>query len=85
MIIDWIMQILLTIVGGLIGLFPAYSLPGSMTGFGSTLGSTFATLNGVFPVQTLGVCLAAVMGLWLFLTAWDAIIFVYRLIPGKFT
>lgn len=85
MILDAIISVLLTIVGGFIGLFPAYTLPSTVTNMGDALGGALATANGIFPVVVLGGCLAAIVGLMLFMHAVDVIAWVYRLIPLKFT
>lgn len=85
MIVDAIIGVALAVLGGFVALFPSYTLPGSMTGVGSNLGSAVATINGVFPVVTLGICIAAVLGLAVFLAAFNAVVWVYQLVPLKFT
>ncbi|MCW2787148.1 MAG: hypothetical protein JWP74_3665 [Marmoricola sp.] len=85
MITSIIISIGLTVVGGLLGLFPAYTLPSSMTSLGSDVGSAVGAANGIFPIVTLGVCLVAVAGVWLFMAAFDLAVWVYELIPMKAT
>lgn len=85
MILDLIVGVLLALVTGIIGLLPSFTLPGSMSDFGTGFGSSLSTLNGLFPVVTLGVCLAAVLGVRLFIAAFNLVVFVYKLIPLKFT
>lgn len=83
MILDLIVKVLLSVFSGFISLFPAWQLPDSMTGFASSLGASVSTINGIFPVVTLGVCLAALVSTWLFVGAFQAVVFVYRLVPFK--
>ena len=85
MLMDLIMAALVGLFEGIIGLFPAYTLPGSMQSFGSELGSAVAGLNGVFPVVPLGICLGLVLVAELFIGAWALVAYVYDKIPFKFS
>lgn len=75
----------LLLVGGLLGMVPAFALPESVTSAGASVGGTLGSVNGIFPVVTLGACLAAVLALWVFVNAWGLIVMVYDRIPFKAT
>lgn len=79
-----IVTLMLTVLTGVLGLLPTYSPP-AFDGLGTTLGEGLAAANALFPVTTVGVCLGIVFGVRVFLLAWDAIIWLYRLIPLKAT
>lgn len=85
MILNIIIALGLTMVGGFIGLFPSYTLPDTVTGVGNQVGEALASANGIFPVVVLGSCIVAMLGLVLFLAAWDAVVFIYDRIPFKAT
>lgn len=79
-----IVTLMLTVLTGVMGLLPTYSPP-SFDGLGTTLGQGLAAANALFPITVLGWCLGVVVGVRVFLLAWDAIIWLYRLIPLKAT
>lgn len=85
MILDAIMGLLVALLTGVVGLLPAWSPPSSITSLGDSIGSAVGSVNGVFPVGTLGACLAIMVGSRLFVFAWGFIVWVYRLIPFKLT
>lgn len=85
MIVDLIVTTLLAVLEGFISLFPAWELPASLTTFGTSIGASLGTINGIFPVVTLGVCLAAILLCWLFIIGFQALVFIYRLVPFKAT
>jgi hypothetical protein len=85
MLIDAIVQAGLLVIGGVVGLFPAYTLPTTVTTLGSNLGSAVAGANSIFPVITLGLCLGVALGGILFLALWNVLVLVYDLIPFKAT
>lgn len=85
MIVDAIIGVLLSLFTGVIGLLPSWQVPSSITDLGGTLGGALSGLNGVFPVGTLGLCLAMMVGCRLFVFAWGLIVWVYRLVPFKLT
>lgn len=84
-VFDIIVRTVMDILSGVMGMFPAYSLPGTVTQLGSSVGSAVAAANGVFPVVTLGVCIAVAISARLFIAAWAGIAWVYNKIPAKFT
>jgi hypothetical protein len=85
MILDAIAGLLLGVLNGVLGLFPAYSLPSSMTDFSASVGSWVGSANGFFPVVTLGVCIGVILAARAFVLAVRLVVFVYDLIPLKFT
>lgn len=85
MIVDLFVAILLGLLGGFISLFPEWTLPPAISSFGTSIGSSLSTINGIFPVVTLGVCLGVILLSWLFILGFQALVFVYRLIPFKAT
>ena len=85
MIVDALIGLLLTVISGVFSLVPAYSLPGSMSDFGASVGSWVSTANGFFPVVALGACLAILLVAQVFVLAYRVLVFVYDVIPLKFT
>lgn len=85
MVTQLLFTLFLGLLSGLISLFPAWSLPGSMSGWGAQVGGALSSVAGIFPVVTLGLCLAAVLASWLFIIGFQALVFVYKLIPLKAT
>jgi hypothetical protein len=84
MIIDAIVGTLMFVLEAFLGLLPSFELDG-LSGFGPSLGGSMAAAGTVFPVGTLGLCLAAVLSVWLFIHAWKLVVYVYSLIPFKAT
>ena len=85
MILDWIMGALIGLWTGFFALFPSYELPDSVSSVGSSLGASVSTVNGIFPIVTLGACLLVMIGARLFVALWAGISWVYGKIPLKFT
>lgn len=85
MIVDVLIGLMVSMFTGVIGLLPAWAPPDSITNFGESVGSAVAGVNGVFPVVTLGICIAMMIGVRLFVLAWGLLIWVYKLVPFKFT
>lgn len=79
-----IVTLLLTVLTSALGLLPTYDPP-DFGDLGTSLGSALAAANALFPITTLGACLAVIVGFRLFLLVWDAIVWLYRLIPLKAT
>lgn len=78
-ITDALITFVCTAARAVLGLIPTWTVPA--TPFGTTsyaLGSMAALGNGYFPVVTLAVCLALVLGLKVVLLGWRFIVFVYH-------
>lgn len=84
MIIDAIVGILMAILQGFLALLPSWDFEG-ISDFGPALGDSLAAASTVFPVATLGLCLAATLAVWLFINGWQLIVYIWRLIPFKAT
>lgn len=84
MILDAIVGLLMNLLEGFLALLPSFDF-GSISDFGQPLGASLAAAGKVFPVALLGGCLAAVLGVWVFIHAWRLIVYVYSLIPFKMT
>lgn len=85
MIVQLVLDIVLGALTGILGLVPTFTVPASVTNFGTSMGSAVAGANGVFPVVTLGVVIGALLALRLAMFVWHGIVFVYKLIPLKGT
>lgn len=81
MIFDRIMQALLGFVEGILALVPSYELPSSVLELGDSIGQAVASVNGVFPVVTLGACIGVLLVALLFKAGWQLIAYVYEKIP----
>lgn len=84
MILDLLFALALLIVGGILAIIPAFSMP-ELGDSGAAMGSAVAAANGLFPVVTLGLCIGAVLLTWVFTSIWAYAVYVYRLIPFKLT
>lgn len=85
MIFDAIIGALISLAAGVLGLFPAYELPASVTDLADTLGSWTATANRFFPMDTLSVAIAAVLGARVFVFLVRVVVWVWDLVPFKAT
>lgn len=85
MITEIMFELFMGVLTGFVSVFPAWAPPASLTGFGAQDGAAMQTIGGIFPVTTLGVCLLAIGATWLFVLTFQAIVFIYKLIPLKFT
>lgn len=85
MIFDAIVGVLLSLVTGLLGLVPAFQLPNSMMSFGANVGTRAAALDDILPITAIGVCFVILIGVRLFIGAFQLIVFVWELIPFKAT
>jgi hypothetical protein len=84
-IFDAIAKLLVAVVKGVMGLFPAYEMPSGLASLGDSIGGSLAGVSAVFPVGTVGVCLALLIGARIILSVFNLVVFVYQLIPLKFT
>lgn len=85
MILDAIIGLLVSFLTAVFSLFPAYSLPGSMTALGSSIGSALNGAGQFFPIGTLGICIGAIVGARVFILGWALVVWLYTKIPAKFT
>lgn len=82
MIVDTFARFLIGIFNGVLGLIPSYSP--NFTGLGGNLGSALAGANSFFPMVTLGICIAAILGLRLFLFSVSLVTWVWSKVPFTF-
>lgn len=85
MIFDAIMTVLTGLLTGLLALLPAYVLPSDFEEVGAALGNALSSAGIYFPIGTLGLCIAAVVGARVFVSIVAVIAWVYEKIPGKLT
>lgn len=81
MITDLIVTAMLGCLDAVFGLFPAFTMPDSGTYTGAL--SWGLAFDGIFPVRTLFVCVAAAFGIELVLRLWDLTVFVYHQFWGS--
>lgn len=81
MIFDAIASFLVSIVNGVLGLFPNYSP--DFQGIGGGLGSSLAGANAVFPVTVLGLCIVSLIGLRVFMLGLTLVTWIWAKIPFK--
>lgn len=84
MVTDAVIRFLGQSVRAILGLVPSWQPPAD--DFGSTatnLGAIAAQGNGYFPVMVLGVCLALVLALKVFLLGWRLVLFIYHQVWGS--
>lgn len=85
MIFDSIVGVLTSVFTGILGLLPAYSLPGNVTALMSNVGSALAGANSVFPVVQLGLCLGVIVAARVFILGWAVVVWLYDKFPFKAT
>lgn len=84
MITAWLLGLLLGTLSGMLGLIPGGVLDMSgMVANVSMISSLAGTLNGYFPLVTLGICLGVVLGLKLLMMGWRLVLFVYHQFWGS--
>lgn len=83
MIFDKVISILFGLLGALLGLLPAWSFDTGFSDAASALTQGVQIANAFFPVQTLGICLAAVLGLRAAMGGWQVAVWLYDKIPFK--
>lgn len=83
MIFDAVLSFLVNVLEGVLSLIPTFEV--DLDGFGSSIGGGVAAANSLFPVVTLGLCIAAAVGLRLFLVfvaflgwVWDKVPFTFK-------
>ena len=76
MITEWILNIFLAMIDGLVSLFPSFSLPDWDAPSQSL--AAVANMNRVFPVCTLILCIIAAVALNIALYAWEFVQFIYH-------
>jgi hypothetical protein len=84
-ILDALAVIAFSLVRAILQLVPAYTLPTQVTSSAGSFGGAAGSVNAIFPVGTLALCLGAVIACRLFLFVWDLVISVYKLFPFKAT
>lgn len=86
MIVEWVVSLVLGIVQGLLSLLPTWEVDTSaFDEMGTDLASLVLKVDAYVPVVTLLACFAIRMGVWVFMSFWRALVFVYDLIPFKAT
>ena len=82
MIVNAFIELISAIVSGVLSLVPDWTVDvTALAAVGGSIGSTASTLNGYFPVATVGVVLVLLLALQVGLLLWRVVIFVYNLIP----
>jgi hypothetical protein len=83
-ITDLIISFTVSVVNAVQAILPSWSisLP-SISSTGTAIGGYAALWNGYFPVATLATCLAAVLGVKVFLSAWRVVLFTYHQFWGS--
>lgn len=81
MILTFLIDALLSVVQGLFSVLPTWSVDTSQMDTAKTVGLTAGSLNGWFPETFLFACLAVVLGVRLFMFAWNGLVWLYGLIP----
>jgi hypothetical protein len=76
MIVDLIVHGITAVLSGLFGLLPSWNLAASFSDAGANLGGSLSNLDGVFPVDTLGICIAALLVLKGVLMVWDVVVWI---------
>lgn len=84
MIVSLLWGLAATILDGVFGLAPTFTLD-KLGGVGDSIGSAVATVNGIFPIVWLGGCIAAAVATWAFVALWELAVYVYKLVPFKAT
>ncbi len=86
MVLDFLLGALLAVLNGVLGLVPAWSPPtvDPSSGVGGAL-AFVAWGNRFFPVRHVFLALGVVLSFSLFVSLWVGVVYVYRLIPFKFT
>lgn len=83
MVLEVVVATLLGVVRGLLGVIPDMVLTLPTTGGGFVVG--YATLNTALPLGEMVVWFGLMLGWQLMALPWLTAIYVYRLVPGKFT
>ncbi len=86
MIVEGLLGGVLALLNAVLGLIPTYTMP--VMGPGSDIGGAIALVgwgNKFFPVNDLFQAIGVILAVRLFLTIWNAAVYVYRLIPFKLT
>lgn len=84
MIIVALLGILLATVGGLLNIIPVAAIDVSgLVANVSQVSGLAGTLNGYFPLVTLGMCLGVVLGLKLLMLGYRLVLFVYHQFWGS--
>lgn len=84
MIFDAIIQLVIGIFTGILGLLPGYEVP-DFGDFGSMVGSGLGVAGVFFPVPVLGWCLVTILGFRVFMVAWSVVVWIYDKLPFKFS
>jgi len=83
-ITGWLIALFLSTVTGLLNIAPAATIDvaalATNTGTVAALGGT---LNGYFPIATLGVCLGIVFGLKVFMFGYRLVLFIWHQFWGS--
>ena len=86
MIVDAIITILVGLLGGILAVLPAWSMPTLLTStWPGDIASAVGWANGFFPVYDLGLSLAILLGIRVLMSAWKIAVWLYDRFPFKFT
>ena len=84
MITTWMLTVLVSTITGLLNIAPTAAIDVSGLAVNvSTVSGLAGTLNGYFPLMTLGVCLGVVFGLKVFMLGYRLVLFVWHQFWGS--
>ena len=81
MITGFLLAMIAGIVQGLLAIIPSWSVDTSQIDTARTAGLNFGSLDGWFPLSFLLACLAVVMAVRGFFLVWNALVWLYHMIP----
>lgn len=82
MILDAIISLAVAAFTAILSLIPSFSFNGGFE-FGELIGTWMSTANGFFPMNTLAMCILAILGVYVFVFAVRVIVFVWDKFPFK--
>lgn len=84
MITAWLLILFLSTVTGLLNIAPTASIDvGALAANTGTVAALGGTLNGYFPLVTLGVCIGVVFGLKVFMLGYRLVLFIWHQFWGS--
>lgn len=83
MILDALIGLVLSVLTGVLGLMPAWSLPAKLVQGAASIGGSVASVDVLFPVVTLVKCLVVILALRALLALWGFLQWLWSAIPFK--
>lgn len=85
MIIEFLVGVVLAVLGGFLSLIPSFELPEVPPAMFGELTRWLNAVNAIFPIDTLFTIMGLALALWMGVFAWNFVLWLWARLPFKST